>query len=118
MQRSSPKGLTQSTQIPTHARGQVRALVKAHKDWKAFLEEKGTISASAKNADLIQFALRHPELTAQIETLLMPIRPVIPASAAVPMPETTVHIIERLLREFYSRQGEKPRIRRPMGRAA
>lgn len=108
--------LTQTTQIPTHARGQVRALVKAHKDWPAFLTEKGMISASARNAQLIEFALRHPVLTAQIETILMPIRPVIPASAAVPAPEATVHIIERLLREFYSRQ--KPRIRRPMGRAA
>lgn len=108
--------LTQSTQIPTHARGKVRALVKAHKGFTAFLLEKDLISARAKNRHLIEFALRHPELTARIETILMPIRPMIPASAAVPMPEATVHIIERLLREFYSRQ--KPKIRVPMGKAA
>lgn len=108
--------LTQDTQIPTHARGKVRALVKAHKGFTAFLLEKDLISACAKNRDLIQFALRHPALTAQIETILMPIRPLIPASAAVPAPEATVHIIERLLREFYSRA--KPRVRIPMGKAA
>ena len=110
--------LPNQTQIPTHARGQVRALVKAHKAWSAYLTEKDMISASAKNAHLIEFTLRHPELTAQIETLLMPIRPVIPASPAVPMPETTVRIIERLLHEFFQQQQDKPRIRVPMGRAA
>ena len=59
--------LTQQTQIPTHARGKVRALVKSHKGFTAFLLEKDLISASAKNRDLIEFALRHPQLTAQIE---------------------------------------------------
>ena len=52
--------LTPQTQIPTHARGQVRALIKAHKDWKAFLDEKGIISASARNADLIEFRITAP----------------------------------------------------------
>jgi MoxR-like ATPase len=45
-------------------------LVKAHNDWSAFLIEKGLISASAKNADLIEFALRHKDLTAKIEAIL------------------------------------------------
>ena len=34
--------LTRSTQIPTHARGKVRALVKAHKHWKVFLRKKAS----------------------------------------------------------------------------
>lgn len=110
--------LTLTTQIPTHARGQVRALVKAHKGFTAFLLEKDLISAQARNRDLIEFALRHRELTAQIETVLMPIRPPIPASTAVPMPETTVRIIERLLHEFFRQQQDKPRVRIPMGRVA
>jgi MoxR-like ATPase len=62
--------LTISTQIPTIARGQVRSLVKAHADWSNFLTEKGLISASAKNADLLEFALRHPDLTLKIEAIL------------------------------------------------
>ena len=62
--------LTRSTQIPTHARGKVRALVKAHKHWPVFLRKKGMLSASAKNADLIEFALYYPELMAGIEALL------------------------------------------------
>ena len=110
--------LTQQTQIPTHARGKVRALVKAHKGFTAFLLEKDLISAQAKNRDLVEFALRHAELTAQIEALLMPIRPAIQPSAAVPAPEATVYIIERLLHEFFRQQQEKPRIRIPMGKAA
>ena len=62
--------LTRSTQIPTHARGKVRALVKAHTHWKVFLRKKAILSASAKNADLIEFALYYPELIAGIEALL------------------------------------------------
>jgi hypothetical protein len=92
--------LTQTTQIPTHARGKVRALVKAHKDFTAFLLEKDLISARAKNKDLIEFALRHPGLVAQIEAILMPIRPAIAPTASVAAPEATVYIIERLLRSF------------------
>ena len=61
---------TRSTQIPTHARGKVRALVKAHKHWKVFLRKKGILSANARNSDLIEFALFYPELTAGIEALL------------------------------------------------
>ena len=62
--------LTRSTQIPTLARGKVRALVKAHKHWKVFLHKKGMLSASARNADLIEFALFYPELIAGIEAIL------------------------------------------------
>jgi hypothetical protein len=62
--------LTLSTPIPTSLRGQVRALVKAHADWHCFLDERDMISAQARNADLIEFALRHPTLTAHIEALL------------------------------------------------
>jgi hypothetical protein len=121
--------LTQQTQIPTHARGKVRALVKAHKDWPAFLAENDLISASAKNAHLIAFALRHAELAAQVEAIIMPTRPAIAPTAAVEAPETTVYVIERLLREFYRQAQrspkpaqraevrEKPRIRRQAGRA-
>ena len=62
--------LTQNTQIPTAVRGQIRALVKAHPDWHNFIGAQGLISASAKNADLLNFALRYPALTAQIEAIL------------------------------------------------
>ena len=62
--------LTLQTQIPTISRGLVRSVVKAHSDWPAFLVEKGLISASAKNADLIEFALRYPVLTQKIEAIL------------------------------------------------
>ena len=67
--------LTRSTQIPTHARGKVRALVKAHKHWPVFLRKKAILSASAKNADLIEFALYYPELAAQIVVLIDPQQP-------------------------------------------
>jgi MoxR-like ATPase len=62
--------LTVSTQIPTIARGQVRSLVKGHADWHLYLLEKGLISAAARNADLLDFALRYPDLTAKIEAIL------------------------------------------------
>ena len=64
----SPSGqLTRSTQIPTHARGKVRALVKAHKHWNCFLHKKGIPARQrAKNADLIEFALFYPELVGAV----------------------------------------------------
>ena len=71
-QRNNKMPLTRSTQIPTHARGKVRALVKAHKHWPVFLRKKSIISASARNADLIEFALYYPELVAGIEALISP----------------------------------------------
>jgi len=62
--------LTLDTQIPTLARGQVRAIVKAHPEWRIFLEAKELLSANAKNRDLIEFALFHPVLKFRIEQLL------------------------------------------------
>jgi hypothetical protein len=98
--------LTVSTPIPTSLRGQVRALVKAHANWPAFLLEKDTISAKAKNADLIEFALRHPMLKAQIEQMLQRHIAAAPKeSAAVLMLAAR---IESLLREYAAR---KPRVR-------
>jgi len=62
--------LTVSTPIPTSLRGKIRALVKAHASWHGFLGEKGMLSASARNADLLEFALRHPTLANWIEQML------------------------------------------------
>src|SRR6188768_2461608 len=62
--------LTLQTQIPTSSRGAVRALVKAHPDWQAFITAKGKLSAQALNAELLEFALLHPALTARIEAVL------------------------------------------------
>ena len=94
--------LTVSTPIPTSARGKVRALVKAHQDWRLFLEAKGIISADAKNRDLLEFALFHPKLAAQIEQLINPL----------PTLEAQVAEIERLMRAFFQRHPQrKPRIR-------
>jgi len=76
--------LTLNTQIPTVARGAVRSIVKGHTDWPNFLIEKGLISASARNADLIEFALRHKDVTAKIEALLM----LSPVGAQADAPDT------------------------------
>lgn len=59
--------LTLNSPIPTSVRGQVRAMVKAHPAWPAYLAEKNTISANIKNVDLIELALRHPALAMRIE---------------------------------------------------
>jgi hypothetical protein len=98
--------LTVNTPIPTAARGKVRALVKAHPHWRLFLEAKEIISADAKNRDLIEFALFHPTLVAQIEQLLgMEVNPIDVNSI--------VAQIEELLR-----QQQKPRVRVPYRKAA
>ena len=98
--------LTPITQIPTSLRGKIRALVKAHAAWPAWLIEKNIISANARNADLIEFALFHPELKAQIEQLLGNYAAAAPKeSAAVLMLAARV---EKLLAEYAAR---KPRIR-------
>lgn len=98
--------LTLSTPIPTSLRGKVRAMVKAHPHWPAFLIEKGLISASARNADLIEFALRHPLLRNSIELLLADYSATAPReSAAILLLAVRV---EKLLAE-YARK--KPRIR-------
>src|SRR6187401_2792942 len=76
--------LTINTQIPTVARGAVRSIVKGHADWHLYLIEKGLVSASARNADLLDFALRYPDVTAKIEALLM----LSPVGAQADAPET------------------------------
>jgi hypothetical protein len=100
--------LTPVTQIPTSIRGQVRAMVKAYPAWPAFLTEKGLISASAKNADLIELALRHPALKAQIEQVLDAYTAAAPKeSAAVLM---LANRVERLLVAYsIRRRTAKPR---------
>jgi hypothetical protein len=98
--------LNACTPIPTSLRGQIRARVKAHPSWKAFLDEKGILSASARNADLIEFALQHPQLAAQIEQVLQSYGRAAPKeSVAVLMLAARV---EALLKAYV---GRKPRIR-------
>jgi len=101
--------LTLTTQIPTSLRGQLRAMVKAHPGWPAFLTAKALISASARNADLIEFALAHPALKARIEQTLYTY------TAATPRESTAalilIHRIEGLLKAYAARRTAKPRIR-------
>lgn len=85
--------LTVNTQIPTAARGQIRALVKAHNDWTNFIKSRNIVSATAKNSELLEFALQYPELTTQIEMILgadMPQAQAVETTSEEPaMPETT-----------------------------
>jgi hypothetical protein len=100
------QALRSSTPIPTSLRGRVRALVKAHADWPAYLTGKDIVSANARNVDLIEFALRHPTLKAQIEHMLQTHTAAAPKqSAAVLM---LVNRIEKLLAAYAAR---KPRVR-------
>lgn len=62
--------LTINTQIPTAVRGQVRALVKAHNDWPNFIKSRNIVSATAKNSELLEFALQHQDLALKIEAIL------------------------------------------------
>lgn len=102
--------LTPNTQIPTSLRGQVRARVKAHPSWPAFLAEKGLISASTRNADLLEFALRHPTLTSQIEQTLRNHAAAAPVQS--PAVLILIHRVEQLLKAYVSRRKTaKPRIR-------
>ena len=48
----------------------MRALVKAHPEWRLFLEAKELVSANARNQDLIEFALFHPALAMRIEQVI------------------------------------------------
>jgi hypothetical protein len=94
--------LTRNTQIPTSLRGQIRALVKAHAHWHRFLSEKDMISAQARNADLIEFALRHPALKACIEQILQSYEVTKPKESA-----TTLMLakrVEKLLAAYASRR--------------
>ena len=102
--------LTLTTQIPTSHRGKVRALVKAHASWPAFLTEKGLISASARNADLIEFALRHPALKAWIEQILQRYATAAPRESAAAL--MLINRVEQLLQAYaLKRKAAKPRIR-------
>lgn len=102
--------LAPNTQIPTSLRGQVRARVKAHPSWPAFLAEKGLISASARNADLLEFALQHPTLTAQIEQTLQHHDAAAPRESAAAL--ILINRIEQLLKAYAGkRKATKPRIR-------
>lgn len=101
---------TLSTQIPTSSRGQIRALVKAHPAWPAFLVQYSILSASARNTDLIVFALRHPALAAQIEQILQSYATAAPKESAAVL--ILANRIERLLTAYASRRNiTKPRIR-------
>jgi hypothetical protein len=101
--------LTHNTQIPTSLRGQIRARVKAHAGWKSFLHQKGLLSASAKNADLIEFAFAHPLLKAQIEQILQSHQAAAPKESAATLMLATR--IEKLLMAYAARTAPKPRIR-------
>jgi hypothetical protein len=90
--------LTAATPIPTSLRGKVRALVKAHAGWHGFLTEKNIVSASARNADLLEFALRHPTLTDWIEQMLTGYALARPAENATTL--MLARRVEALLRSF------------------
>jgi len=101
--------LTTSTPIPTSLRGKVRALVKAHADWHGFLTEKNIVSASARNADLLEFALRHPTLTDWIEQMLTGYALARPAENATTL--MLARRVEALLQTYTARTAAKPRVR-------
>jgi hypothetical protein len=101
--------LTVSTPIPTSLRGKIRALVKAHANWHGFLTEKQIISASARNADLIEFALRHPTLAAWIEQLLADYAAAAPKESAATL--MLARRVEALLQAYTAKTAQKPRIR-------
>jgi hypothetical protein len=101
--------LTVSTPIPTSLRGKVRALVKAHAGWHGFLTEKAIISASARNADLLEFALRYSTLTEGIEQMLAEYEAARPAESAATL--MLARRVEALLQAYTARTAQKPRIR-------
>lgn len=105
--------LTRTTRIPTAVRGKVRALVKAHKWWPVFLRKEGMISANAKNADLIRYALFYPELAAQIEAL-MGLAPAASVSAGIDTRaiEELATEVEALLRKAGRRAADEYKARR------
>jgi hypothetical protein len=122
--------LTASTPIPTSLRGKIRALVKAHAGWHEFLTEKDIISASARNADLLEFALRHPQLTNWIEQLLLGTNTdevaveVTAEATAEPSAETSTGAVlmlakhvEALLAAYAARKAPKLRVRIKAGTA-
>jgi hypothetical protein len=102
--------LTLNTPIPTSLRGQIRARVKAHPAWPVFLAEKALLSASAKNADLLEFALRHQELKAQLEQVLQAYATAVPRENASTL--MLAARVEKLLMAYAARKkAVKPRLR-------
>lgn len=94
--------LTVATQIPTSLRGKIRALVKSHASWREFLAEKDIISARARNADLIELALRHPKLKAQVEQMLASYATARPAESAAVL--ILAARVEKLLAAYAARK--------------
>lgn len=92
--------LTLTTQIPTLLRGKVRAMVKAHRQWKAFLDEKQMLSSQARNRDLIEFALRHKTLRQAIEGMLAGHAAAMRAAPRVMWSSSTIAEVERILRQL------------------
>ena len=107
--------LTISTPIPTSLRGKIRALVKAHAGWHGFLAEKNIISANARNADLIEFALRHPTLASWIELMLADHEAARPGESAATL--MLARRVEALLQAYTARTAAKPRVRVKAGTA-
>ena len=101
--------LTVSTPIPTSLRGKIRALVKAHAGWHGFLAEKNIISANARNADLIEFALRHPTLANWIELMLADYEAARPGESAATV--MLARRVEALLTTYAARKAGKLRVR-------
>ena len=92
--------LTISTQIPTLLRGKVRALVKAHRHWRAFLDEKQMLSSAAKNRDLIEFALRHKTLRQSIEGMITGYEASKTAAPKIMWSSSVITEIEHMLRQL------------------
>jgi len=107
--------LTISTQIPTSLRGKIRALVKTHTDWHGFLGEKGIISANARNADLLEFALRHPTLTEWISQMLADYEAARPTESVATL--VLARQVEALLAAYAARKAPKLRVRVKAGTA-
>ena len=56
-------------QIPTAARGAVRAFVKGDARWEPWINAKGVASRDAKNFQLLEFAVEH-DMLAQVEHII------------------------------------------------
>lgn len=92
--------LTLNTQIPTLLRGKVRAMVKAHRQWRAFLDEKQMLSSAARNRDLIEFALRHKTLRQAIEGMLAGYEASLRAAPRAMWSSSTIAEVEHMLRQL------------------
>jgi cobaltochelatase CobS len=67
-------------QIPTAARGAVRAFIKGDARWEPWINAKGVASRDAKNYQLLEFAVEHGVLE-QVEHIIANAGPVSPARA-------------------------------------